>query len=395
MLYLFLLLILCINNVYSYQKWCLYSNHHYYNNQYNNNNNMVLKNSNHNGEIMTLSRFMIEATQNNVDHADLESLINSIQLACKTISNLAHRIGVNELTGKALLDSCNLQDDFTKPSSCGKDLYEQAKNVLKNSLKFTGKIGQFHSEEDDQTVLFEESWNSPYVAVFDPLDGASNIDVGIVTGTIFGIWKEGDPCLLDFGENISESAQKCLLKQLVPGKNLVAAGYCMYSSSTVLVLSMGNGVHGFTLDTSIGEFVLTHPNIRVPKRGRYYSFNEANYFKWTEKFRKYVDNIKLGKGELNLSYTSRYVGSLVGDFHRTLLYGGIFGYPADTKRPDGKLRLLHEVAPLAYLIEQAGGKASTGKSPILDIIPTNLNQHVSTLLGSHEDVTEAEKYCQD
>ena len=339
---------------------------------------------------------MIEATRGNEDHADLESLVNSIQLACKTISNLAHRIGVNELTGNVLLDKCNIDDNtMTSQSNCGKTLYEQAKNVLKNSLKFTGKIGQVYSEEDDQTILFEESWNSPYIAVFDPLDGASNIDVGIVTGTIFGIWKENDACLTDFGENISEKAQKSLLNNLIPGKNLVAAGYCMYSSSTVLVFSMGSGVHGFTLDTNIGEFVLSHPNIKIPKRGRYYSFNEANYFKWTEKFRSYVDKLKLGKGELNLSYTARYIGSLVGDVHRTLLYGGIFGYPADIKRPDGKLRLLHEVAPLAYLMEQAGGKASTGKSSILDVIPTNLNQHVSTLLGSLEDVTEAEKYFQD
>jgi fructose-1,6-bisphosphatase I len=345
---------------------------------------------------MTLSRFMIEATRGHEDHADLESLDNSIQLARKTISNLAHRIGVNELTGNALLDKCNIDDNtMTSQSNCGKTLYEQAKKVLKNSLKFTGKIGQVYSKEDDQTILFEESWNSPYVAVFDPLDGASNIDVGIVTGTIFGIWKEGEPCLVDFGEDISESAQKCLLKNLVPGKNLVAAGYCMYSSSTVFMFSMGNGVHGFTLDTNIGEFVLTHPNVRVPKRGRNYSFNEANYFKWGSKFRQYVDNIKLGKGELGLSYTARYIGSLVGDCHRTLLSGGIFGYPADSKRPEGKLRLLHEVSPIAFLFEQAGGKSSTGKGSLLNVTPTSINQHVSTLLGSYDDVTEAEKYGTD
>ena len=169
----------------------------------------------------------------------------------------------------------------------------------------------------------------------------------------------------------------------------------MYSSSTVLMFSMGNGVHGFTLDTNIGEFVLTHPNVRVPKRGRNYSFNEANYFKWGSKFRQYVDNIKLGKGELGLSYTARYIGSLVGDCHRTLLNGGIFGYPSDSKRPDGKLRLLHEVAPIAFLFEQAGGKASTGKGPLLDVTPTSINQHISTLLGSYDDVIEAEKYGVD
>jgi fructose-1,6-bisphosphatase I len=339
---------------------------------------------------------MIEATRSNPDHADLESLVNSISIACKTISNLAHRIGVSELTGNTVMDNCNLSDDInSSQKNCGKNLYDQATNVLKNSLKFTGKVGQVHSEEDDQTVIFEESWNSPYIACFDPLDGASNIDVGIVTGTIFGIWKEGDPCLVDFAEDISEAAQDCLLKNFVPRKNLVAAGYCMYSSSTVLMFSMGNGVHGFTLDTNIGEFVLTHPNVRVPKRGRYYSFNEANYFKWSSKFRQYVDNIKLGKGELAASYTARYIGSLVGDVHRTLLNGGIFGYPADSKRPDGKLRLIHEVAPIAFLFENAGGKASTGRGSLLETVPTSINQHVSTLLGSFDDVTEAEKYGVD
>ena len=381
------IIFLLLGVVSSYQKWSVYSR----------DNNIILKSTNHNGEIMTLSRFMIEATRSNPDGADLESLVNSISLACKTISNLAHRIGVSELTGNTVMDNCNLTDDLSSTQrNCGKNLFEQAKNVLKNSLKFTGKVGLVHSEEDDQTIIFEESWDSPYIACIDPLDGASNIDVGIVTGTIFGIWKEGDPCLVDFAEEISETAQACLLKNLIPGKNLVAAGYCMYSSSSVLMFSMGNNeVHGFTLDTNIGEFVLTHPNVRVPKRGRYYSLNEANYFKWSSKFRQYVDNIKLGKGELGLSYTSRYIGSLVGDCHRTLLNGGIFGYPADSKRPDGKLRLLHEVAPIAFLFENAGGKASTGRGPLLETIPTNINQHVSTLLGSYDDVTEAEKYGVD
>lgn len=267
---------------------------------------------------------MIEASRGNKDHADFESLINSIQLACKSVSSQLHKVGVSSLLKNE--HSIGVSSDGRYSS-----LYNIAEETFKNSLRFTGKLGVLTSTERDadgkldQPVLLMESWNSKYAAVFDPLDGASNIDVGIVTGTIFGIYQEADNCLSDFGESVNEDSKNCLLDSLGPFDNMVASGYCMYSSSTVIVLSLGDGVHGFTLDPSIGEFVLTHPNIRIPKRGRIYSFNEANEFKWPKGLREYISDIKRGKGELGLSYTSRYIGSLVGDIHRTLIYGGIFG----------------------------------------------------------------------
>eukprot|EP00596_Hydrurales_sp_CCMP1899_P008671 CAMPEP_0119036334 /NCGR_PEP_ID=MMETSP1177-20130426/3994_1 /TAXON_ID=2985 /ORGANISM="Ochromonas sp, Strain CCMP1899" /LENGTH=352 /DNA_ID=CAMNT_0006996071 /DNA_START=215 /DNA_END=1273 /DNA_ORIENTATION=- len=346
---------------------------------------------------MTLSRFMIEATRSNPDHADFESLLASIQIACKTIANLVSRAGVSDLTGiQASSKSFDSGTPDLGDSDLSDSLYEMANTVLKNSLRFTGKIGVVAPVEDgDQPLLVEEAWNSKYVAVFDALDGSSNIDVGIVTGTIFGIFKgecEDDSCLVDYGDEVSEEGQERLIQTLQPKTNLVAAGYCMYSSSTVLMFSMGEGVHGFTLDPSIGEFVLTHPNVKIPPRGRIYSLNEANTLKWPKGLQQYVSNIKAGKGELGLSYTARYIGSMVGDVHRTLLYGGIFGYPADSKRPRGKLRMLHEVSPLSFLIEQAGGKASTGTRRIMDEPVRSLHDHVPCIMGSRDDVTEVEKY---
>lgn len=194
------------------------------------------------------------------------------------------------------------------------------------------------------------------------------------------------------GETVrSKDVKERLLKNL-DNKNLIAAGYIMYSSQTVLLLTLGNGVYGFTLDLRIGEFVLTSANVKIPKRGRIYSFNEANYFKWPKSLQKYVTDIKQSKSEQRLSYTARYIGSLVGDIHRTLYYGGIFAYPADTKRPKGKLSLLSEVSPMAYIIEQAGGKASTGYQRILSIKPQTLDETVGCFMGSYDDVSEVERY---
>jgi len=267
---------------------------------------------------MTLSRFMIEATRANPDHADFESLMLSIQLGCKTIANVLSKVGVNQLTDD---DHRSVQPvDNTHYDS----LYELANRILKNALRFTGKIGLL-AFADESPILIEESWNSKYIAVFDPLDGSTNIDVGIVTGTIFGIFKEKEECLLDFGEVIKDKdTYTRLLQNLQPSKNLIAAGYCMYSSSTVMMISIGEGVHGFTLDPTIGEFVLTHPNVRIPTRGRIYSFNEARTPWWPAGLPEYVDDIKRGVGETQLTYTSRYIGSMVGDIHRTILYGSFW-----------------------------------------------------------------------
>ncbi|CAM9754119.1 unnamed protein product [Ectocarpus fasciculatus] len=335
------------------------------------------------GGVMTLSRYMLDQARINTDYQDLEQLMGSIQYACKTIANLVSRAGISDLTGlQGDGGSVNVQGEEQKK------LDVISNDVLKNALRSSGKLGVIASEEEDTPVLVEEAFNSKFVAVFDPLDGSSNIDAAISTGTIFGIFEETEECIVDDDADMDEASQVCLLNTLQPGGSLVAAGYCMYSSSTILVFTMGDGVNGFTLDPQIGEFVMTHPNIQVPKRGKIYSFNEANSPDWPENLRNYVTDLKNGEGESGEKYSSRYIGSMVGDVHRTLLYGGIFGYPGDINNPNGKLRLLYEGAPMAFICEQAGGMATTGTQRVMDINPEKVHQRVPTYLGSAEDVTE-------
>merc|ERR1711976_646722 len=231
------------------------------------------------GSLMTLSRYMIQQAKFKPDeYGDLESLMTSIQMACKQIASLVGRAGIQDLTGlEEGGGSVNVQGEEQKK------LDVISNTVLKNALKFSGKTGIIGSEEEDAPVMVEESYSGKYVAVFDPLDGSSNIDAAISTGTIFGIFEEGadaEECKIESKDGLSEAEVNCLVNTLQPGKKLVAAGYCMYSSSTILVMTTGEGVNGFTLDPNIGEFVLTHPNIQIPKRGKIYSINEANYYDW-------------------------------------------------------------------------------------------------------------------
>merc|ERR1719235_1954448 len=340
------------------------------------------------GSLMTLTRYMIQQTMLKPEkYEDMEALMSSIQIACKQIASLVARAGIQDLTGlQAGGGSVNVQGEEQKK------LDVISNTVMKNALRFSGKVGVVGSEEEDEPVLVEEAYSGRYVAVFDPLDGSSNIDAAISTGTIFGIFEESEePCKIEDSENLSEAAVKCLVDTLQPGKRLRAAGYCMYSSSTILVLTMGNGVNGFTLDPNIGEFVLTHPNIKIPQRGKIYSINEANYFDWDPALQTYVNNLKAGKGETGEKYSARYIGSMVGDIHRTLLYGGIFGYPGDAKNPDGKLRLLYEGAPMSFILEQAGGKSTTGSQRVMNIEPKKVHQRVPVFLGSADDVDEVTK----
>lgn len=343
--------------------------------------------SRHGCEVMTLSRFMIEATRSDPDHSDIESLMQSIQIACKTIASLVAREGINDLTGEQICKPLN------SASEEGVTLDKMADRVLRNALRFTGKLGVLGSE-DEKAILVEEAWNSKYVACFDPLDGVANLEVGIPTGTIFGIFKEHDECLVDFGERVSKPAEELLLKALSPADNMISAGYCMYSSSTVLVFCLGRGlgVHGFTLDPLTGEFVMTHPNIRIPRRGKTYALNEANSDHWPFGLQQYIQNVKSGRGDSRTSFNCRYVGSMVADVHRTLLRGGVFGYPPNAKHREGKLHLVYEAAPMAFLVEQAGGRASTGKHRILDLAPSSLYQRIPVYLGSEDDMVELESH---
>jgi fructose-1,6-bisphosphatase I len=354
---------------------------------------------------------MCEISRANPGLQDLETLISSIQVACKTISSLVQRAHITGLVGYAEGGgSINVQGEEQKT------LDVMTNDVLKRALRFTGKMGVIASEEEDNPVdvlddqglgtyetqaLMDETGR--YTAVFDPLDGSSNVDAGIPTGTIFGIFEDSSECILPEEAceeddalpddcEISEPSAQCLASTLQPGTSLVASGYCLYSSSTFFCLTLGGGVQIFTLDTHIGEFVLTHPNVQIPARGAIYSMNEGNRHAWDAPLSQYIEDIQKGQGETGKKYTSRYIGSMVGDVHRTLLYGGIFGYPADSKNVNGKLRLLYEAAPMAYLVEQAGGLAITGKTRIMDLIPQNVHQRVPVILGSPEDVREMRKY---
>ncbi|KAI9280641.1 fructose-1,6-bisphosphatase [Sporodiniella umbellata] len=316
-------------------------------------------------DLVTLTRWVI-SQQQEVPEAtgDLTLLLTAIQFGCKFVASKVKQAGLVNLLG--LTGAANVQGEDVKK------LDVLANDIFRNSLIASGKACLLVSEEDENAMIIEnEHQRGKYVVTFDPLDGSSNIDCGVSIGTIFGIFKVKD----ERNPNISDCIRS--------GRELIAAGYCMYGSYCELILSVGNGVNGFTLDPSIGEFIMTHPKITLPPSGKIYSVNEGNYKYFDEPSKKYVDQVKQ-------KYTARYVGSMVSDIHRTLLYGGIFGYPADAKSKKGKLRILYEVFPMAYLIEQAGGKATTGTMDCLDIVPEHIHDRSGIWLGSKNDVQELE-----
>ena len=361
---------------------------------------------------ITLSRYVLEMARANPEKPELVELVSvltSVERACKTISNLVRKAPIS---GSALLGleegggSINVQGEEQKK------LDVITNTVLKNALRFSGKMAVLASEEEDAPVGMDDDASSnykfekevvieegqKYIAVFDPLDGSSNVDANIPTGTIFGIYEEPEGCEVDAnGDGVVSGAElrDCLGATLQEGNKLVVSGYCLYSAATSFVMSFGGGTcQGFTLDESVGEFVLTQPNMKIPTRGKpIYSINEANRWQWDESLREYITDIQNGKGQTGKQYTARYLGSMVGDIHRTLLYGGIFGYPADTKNVNGKLRLLYEAAPIAFLMEAAGGLAVGGDGErILDIEPEDVHQRVPCFFGSSDDVAEMRSY---
>ena len=246
-----------------------------------------------------------------------------------------------------------------------------------------------NAKSDSQEIVIEEG--EKYVAVFDPLDGSSNVDAGIPTGTIIGIYEHSENCDVDpscIGDECTEQEANCLANTLQPGTNLVAAAYCLYSSSTFLSLTLGNGVYIFTLDENIGEFVLSKPDVKIPEDCNIYSMNESNFDKWDKPLKDVVTGWRTGTGKSGERFTSRYIGSMVGDVHRTLLYGGVFGYPGDTKNINGKLRLLYEGAPMSFIMEQAGGVSTTGTKRVMEITPEYVHQRVPIIMGSKNDIEE-------
>lgn len=336
-------------------------------------------------EIQTLTGWLLKQEQTGAIDAELTIVLSSISLACKQIASLVQRAGISNLTG--IQGATNVQGEDQKK------LDVVSNEVFSSCLRSSGRTGIIASEEEDTPVAVEESYSGNYVVVFDPLDGSSNIDAAVSTGSIFGIYRPNEECFADLDDEstLDQQAQRCILNVCQPGNNLLAAGYCMYSSSVIMVLSIGKGVYGFTLDPLYGEFVLTHTDIKIPSKGKIYSFNEGNYQLWDDKLKKYMDDLK-DPGSSGKPYSARYIGSLVGDFHRTMLYGGIYGYPRDKKSKNGKLRLLYECAPMSFLAEQAGGKGSDGHQRVLDIQPEQVHQRVPLFIGSTEEVEKLEKY---
>ena len=324
-----------------------------------------------NRHIMEQQKHYPEAT------GDFTSLLTQIALAAKIISREVNKAGLVNILG--FTGEHNVQGEAVKKL----DVFANEKMI--EALSYSGRVCVMGSEEDAEPIHLPVGAPSGHYAVlFDPLDGSSNIEAAITIGTIFSIYRR-----------VSTGVEGKLEDLLQPGHRQVAAGYVVYGSSTMLVYTTGNGAHGFTLDPSVGEFLLSHPNIQTPARGATYSANEGNYQYWSPEMQRYMDHIHQKDPATKRPYASRYVGSLVADFHRTLLYGGIFLYPADSKdpkTPTGKLRLLYEASPLAMVIQAAGGKASTGVENILDVQPQQLHQRVPLVIGSRDEVELAEDF---
>lgn len=318
-------------------------------------------------DLQTLGTYILN-TAVDEDTTDLSILIQTIGTSCKYIANCVRKLGLARLAGKA--GATNVQGEEQMK------LDVVAHEVFSRSLVRSKRCTAMVSEEVEEVIPCVSSRDGRYVCVYDPLDGSSNIDCSVSIGSIFGIYKASEKGKFDEKDTLQ------------PGRDMVAAGYALYGSACNLVLTIGGSVQGFTLDSSLGEFVLTHPNIAVPRKGKIYSVNEGNSRWWSKGMSEYVNHVKF-KDE---PHSLRYIGSMVADVHRTLMYGGTFSYPSDAKSPDGKLRLLYECFPMAYIMEKAGGMASTGSSRILDVVPKHIHQRMPIHMGSVEDILEIERF---
>ena len=327
---------------------------------------------------MTTLRDFILQNQADFKHAtgELSAILGDIALASKIVNREVNKAGLVDILGDA--GSENVQGEHQMKM----DIY--ANDTFLKSFKSMGEVCGVGSEELEDFIAFDDDIhnNSKYVVLMDPLDGSSNVDVNVSVGTIFSIYRRISP----LGRPVQ------LEDFLQPGNKQVAAGYVIYGSSTMLVFTTGNGVNGFTLDPSIGTFCLSHPLIQVPENGSIYSVNEGNYVHFPEGVKRYIKYCQELDEPSGRPYTSRYIGSLVSDLHRNLLKGGIYLYPTGTKSPKGKLRLLYECNPLAFITEQAGGRATDGYQRIMDIKPEELHQRVPYFVGSTAMVLEAESF---
>jgi len=321
-----------------------------------------------NTDIVTLTRFLTEEqTKHKEATGDFTLLCHALQFSFKSIAYYIRRATLINLTG--LAGSSNMTgDDQKKLDVIGNDIFIAA-------MKSCGRVRILVSEEEDEAIAFDEHPNARYAVVCDPIDGSSNLDAGVSVGTIFGIFL------------LPEDAKGTKEDLLKPGTELVASGFTMYGASAQLVLTMKGGtVNGFTMDNALGEFILTHPDMRVPKKRAIYSVNEGNSLYWTDPIKEYVNSLKYPE-EGGKPYSARYIGSMVADAYRTLLYGGIFAYPADKKSPKGKLRILYECAPMALVFENAGGQAvDSNMKRMLEVVPEHIHDRSGIFMGSYDEV---------
>jgi fructose-1,6-bisphosphatase I len=321
--------------------------------------------------VVTIDRYIIEQERLHPEATgELSGILYDIALAAKMISNKVRRAGLVDILGSA--DAHNVQGEEQQKL----DVF--ANETIIKAMDHGGRLCAMASEEEPDIIQIPDGFRcGKYCLLFDPLDGSSNIDVNVPVGTIFSVLRK-----------ITRGNRGQLEDMLQPGRRQVAAGYVIYGSSTMLVYTTGQGAHGFTYDPSIGEFLLSHPNIRIPNEGRYLSVNDSNERYWDEPVKRLMRKYRgLENGDSSMNV--RYVGSLVADFHRNLLGGGVFAYPANQKNPEGKLRLLYEAAPLAFIVQEAGGAATDGVRDIMDIMPTKLHQRTPLYIGSKAQIDTA------
>lgn len=330
-----------------------------------------------NRRVQTLDEFTIKQLRNFPKATgELSSLLRDIGLAAKRVNVEVNKAGLVDILGDA--GEMNVQGEEVKKLDVFAN--NQFMGVLRHGISCAG-IG---SEEMDDVVIFDDevSNNSKYVCLFDPLDGSSNIDVNVSIGTIFSVYRR----VSQLGKPATEA------DFLQPGTKQIAAGYIIYGSSTMMVYATRRGVNGFTLDQSIGEFTLSHPDIKCPETGKFYSVNHGNFFQYGEEVKKYITECQKKNKTNGGPYTQRYIGSMVADIHRNLIKGGIFMYPAILDKPKGKLRIMYECNPCAFIIEVAGGKATNGKQRMLDVQPTSLHQRTPFFAGSKLMMEELESF---
>lgn len=322
--------------------------------------------------VITIDRYIIEQERLHPEATgELSGILYDVALAAKMISSKVRRAGLVDILGAT--DAENVQGEIQQKL----DVF--ANETIVKAMDHAGRLCAMASEEEPEIIPIPEGFRcGKYCLLFDPLDGSSNIDVNVPVGTIFSVVKK-----------ITRGARGEMEDMLQPGRRQVASGYVIYGSSTMMVYTTGQGAHGFTLDPSIGEFLLSHPNIRIPDIGRYLSVNDSYEAHWEENVKTLMRRYRGLDGQ-RTAMNVRYVGSLVADFHRNLLGGGLFAYPANRKSPKGKLRLLYEANPLAFIVEQAGGAATDGRGRILDIAPTELHQRTPLFIGSRSDVEMAQ-----